>query len=85
MQVVSAPSELKRPAGGRAEADTWNALHLARLLHLGEFTSVTVPSVEQKVARQFISSIGASELLNARYRRAVRGRGHFLDEPSALK
>jgi transposase len=33
---VVAPSKLQRPAGDRVKTDARDALHLARLLHLGE-------------------------------------------------
>ena len=33
--VVAAPSKLQRPAGDRIKTDARDALHLARLLHLG--------------------------------------------------
>lgn len=48
--VVAAPSKLQRPAGDRVKTDARDALHLARLLHLGEVSVVTVPSVEQEAA-----------------------------------
>ena len=46
--VVAAPSKLQRPAGDRVKTDARDARHLARLLHLGEISAVTVPSVEQE-------------------------------------
>ena len=36
-------------------------------------------------SRSFIPGTNAIESLNARYRRAVRARGHFPNEKSALK
>ena len=51
MCVVAAPSKLQRPSGDRVKTDTRDARHLARLLHLGEITEVSIPSVEQEAAR----------------------------------
>ncbi len=48
--VVAAPSKLQRPSGDRVETDAKDALHLARLLRLGEIVPVTVPSVEREAA-----------------------------------
>src|SRR5689334_1362033 len=44
--VVAAPSKLQRPCGDRVKTDARDALHLARLLHLGQIVAVTVPTVE---------------------------------------
>ena len=45
-----------------------------------------VPFLDYDVEiRKIISSTNAIESLNARYRRAVRVRGHFLNEQAALK
>lgn len=40
---------------------------------------------EQRVPASFIPDTNAIESLNARYRRAVRARGHFPTEQAALK
>lgn len=52
--VVAAPSKLIRPCGDRVKTDTRDALLLARLLHLGEITAVTVPSPAQEAARDVV-------------------------------
>ena len=52
--VVAAPSKLQRPAGDRVKTDAKDALHLARLLRLGEVVAVAVPSVEQEAARDLV-------------------------------
>ena len=52
--VVAAPSKLQRPAGDRVKTDARDALHLARLLKLGEIVEVTIPSVEQEAARDLV-------------------------------
>lgn len=56
--VVVAPSKLQRPAGDRVKTDARDALHLARLLRLGEIVEVTVPSVEQEAARDLAHARG---------------------------
>jgi transposase len=52
--VVAAPSKLQRPSGDRVKTDARDAVHLARLLRLGEITPVTVPSLEQEAARDLV-------------------------------
>lgn len=52
--VVAAPSKLIRPTGDRVKTDARDAAHLARLLHLGQITEVTIPSVEQEAARDLV-------------------------------
>ena len=42
---VVAPSKLQRPSGDRVKTDAKDALHLARLLRLDEFTAVAVPTL----------------------------------------
>jgi transposase len=68
--VVAAPSKLQRPAGDRVKTDARDALHLARLLHLGEIASVTVPSVEQEAARDLVRAREdvRGDLMSARHR-----------------
>ncbi len=68
--VVAAPSKLQRPPGDRVKTDARDALHLARLLHLGEITAVTVPSVEQEAARDLVRAREdcRGDLMAARHR-----------------
>ena len=68
--VVAAPSKLQRPAGDRVKTDVRDALHLARLLHLGEISAVTVPSVEQEAARDLVRAREdcRGDLMSARHR-----------------
>lgn len=40
---VAAPSKLQRPSGDRVKTDAKDAVQLARLLRLGEITSVAIP------------------------------------------
>jgi len=52
--LVAAPSKLQRPSGDRVKTDARDALHLAKLLKLGEIVEVRVPSVEQEAARDLV-------------------------------
>ena len=52
--LVAAPSKLQRPTGDRVKTDARDALHLAKLLKLGEIVEVTVPSVAQESARDLV-------------------------------
>lgn len=52
--VVGAPSKPQRPSGDRVKTDARDALHLARLLQLGQIVAVAVPSVEQEAARDLV-------------------------------
>jgi transposase len=70
--VVAAPSKLQRPAGDRVKTDANDALHLARLLRLGEVTPVAVPSLEQETARDLVRAREdvRGDLMRARHRLA---------------
>jgi transposase len=67
---VVAPSKLQRPAGERVKTDARDALHLARLLRLDEFTGVRVPSPAQEAARDLVRAREEvrGELMRARHR-----------------
>lgn len=68
-QVV-APSKLIRPPGDRVKTDARDARHLARLLHLGEVVSVSIPSVAQEAARDLVRAREdcRGDLMSARHR-----------------
>jgi transposase len=68
--VVAAPSKLQRPAGDRVKTDAKDAVHLARLLRLGEVTAVVVPSVAQESARDLVRAREdcRADLMRARHR-----------------
>jgi transposase len=68
--LVAAPSKLQRPAGDRVKTDKRDALHLAKLLKLGEIVEVTVPSVEQEAARDLVRARedARGDLMRARHR-----------------
>jgi transposase len=67
---VVAPSKLQRPSGERVKTDARDALHLARLLRLDEFTGVRVPTVAQESARDLVRAREdvRGELMRARHR-----------------
>ena len=67
---VVAPSKLQRPSGDRVKTDAKDAVHLARLLRLDEFTAVAVPSVEQEAARDLVRARedARGDLMRARHR-----------------
>ncbi len=67
---VVAPSKLQRPAGDRVKTDKKDALHLARLLRLGEITPVAVPTVAQEAARDLVRARedARGDLMRARHR-----------------
>jgi transposase len=68
--LVAAPSKLQRPTGDRVKTDARDALHLAKLLQLGQIVAVTVPSVEQEAARDLVRARDdvRSDLMSARHR-----------------
>jgi len=67
---VAAPSKLIRPAGDRVKTDARDAAHLARLLHLGQITAVTVPTATQEAARDLVRAREdcRGDLMTARHR-----------------
>ena len=68
--VVAAPSKLQRPSGDRIKTDARDALHLARLLRLGEITPVRVPTPTQEAARDLSRARedARADLMRARHR-----------------
>nr|WP_231941136.1 transposase [Arthrobacter sp. U41] len=52
--LVATPSKLQRPSGDRVITEANDALHLARLLKLGEITAVRIPSADQEAARDLV-------------------------------
>lgn len=67
---VLAPSKLQRPSGDRVKTDAKDAVHLARLLRLDEYTTVAVPSVAQETARDLVRARedARGDLMRARHR-----------------
>jgi transposase len=68
--LVAAPSKLQRPTGDRVKTDARDALHLAKLLKLGEIVEVTVPGVAQEAARDLVRAREdvRGDLMRARHR-----------------
>jgi transposase len=67
---VLAPSKLQRPARERVKTDARDALHVARLLRLDEFTSVRIPAAAEEAARDLVRAREdlRSDLMRARHR-----------------
>lgn len=67
---VVAPSKLQRPSGDRVKTDARDAVHLARLLRLDEYTPVSVPTVDQENARDLVRARedARGDLMRARHR-----------------
>jgi transposase len=67
---VVAPSKLQRPSGDRVKTDAKDAVHLARLLRLDEFTPVSVPTVSPEAARDLARAREdcRGDLMRARHR-----------------
>jgi putative transposase len=84
--VYTAPTETAAAARLEEFADTWGARYpaIVRLWRgsWAEFVPFLAYDVE---IRKVICSTNAIESLNARYRRAVRARGHFPNEQAAIK
>jgi transposase len=67
---VAAPSRIQKPAGDRVKTDAKDAVHLARLLRMGEIYPVVVPTVEQEAARDLVRAREdcRGDLMRARHR-----------------
>jgi transposase len=67
---VVAPSKLQRPSGDRVKTDARDAIHLARLLRLDEFTAVSIPTLDQENARDLVRAREdcRGDLMRARHR-----------------
>jgi transposase len=68
--LVAAPSKLQRPTGDRVKTDAKDALHLARLLRLGEIVAVRVPTASEEAARDLVRvrEDCRGDLMSARHR-----------------
>ncbi|WP_406029019.1 IS110 family transposase [Nocardioides sp. NBC_00850] len=67
---VVAPSKLQKPPGERVKTDAKDAVHLARLLRLDEYTPVAIPTVVQEAARDLVRAREdcRGDLMSARHR-----------------
>jgi transposase len=70
VRCMVAPSKLQRPSGDRVKTDAKDAVHLARLLRIGEITAVSVPSAAQEAARDLVRAREdcRADLMRARHR-----------------
>ena len=84
----STPPRPSRPRPARFEefAETWGARYPAIVRLWRSAWTEFMPFLDYDVEiRRIICTTNAIESLNARYRRAVRARGHFPTEQAALK
>jgi hypothetical protein len=70
---VVAASTLERPPGDRVKTDRRDARRLTRLLHIGEATGITIPTVAQEDAR---------DLAREAYRASWPGPGRRSPSPT---
>lgn len=84
--VYTAPTEAAAEARFGEFTERWGAQYPAIITLWRNAWSEFVPFLDYDVEiRKVICSTNAIESLNARYRRAVRARGHFPTEQAALK
>ena len=84
--VYTAATEAAAAARFDEFADTWGAAYPAVVKLWRSAWSEFVPFLDYDVEiRRIVCSTNAIESLNARYRRAVRARGHFPTEQAAMK
>jgi transposase len=67
---VVAPSKLQKPTGDRVKTDAKDAVHLARLLRIGEIVPVAIPTIDQEAARDLVRAREdcRGDLMAARHR-----------------
>ena len=84
--VYTAPTEAAAEARFAEFTESWGTQYPAIINLWRGAWSEFVPFLDYDVEiRRVICSTNAIECLNARYRRAVRARGHFPTEQAALK
>jgi putative transposase len=84
--IYTAATEAEASARFTEFADKWSSLYPAITKLWANAWSEFVPFLDYDVEiRKIICSTNAIESINARYRRAVRVRGHFPNEQAALK
>ena len=84
--VYTAPTEQAAAARFEEFTDTWGSQYPAIVKLWRSAWPEFVPFLDYDVEiRRVLCSTNAIESLNARYRRAVRARGHFPTEQAALK
>jgi putative transposase len=84
--IYTAPSEPAARAALDALDDKWGARYPAMIRLWRSAWNEFIPFLDYDVEiRRVICSTNAIESLNARYRRAVKARGHFPSEQAAMK
>ena len=84
--IYTAVNETDAAARFEEFTDTWGAQYPAIIALWRSAWSEFIPFLDYDVEiRRIICSTNAIESLNARYRRAIRARGHFPTEQAALK
>lgn len=84
--VYTAPTEAAAKARFEEFAEKWASMYPAIRKLWENAWSEFIPFLDYDVEiRRIICSTNAIESLNARYRRAVRARGHFPNDAAALK
>jgi putative transposase len=84
--IYTAPTEAAAAARFEEFTETWQHRYPAIIKLWRSAWSEFVPFLDYDVEiRKIICTTNAIESLNARYRRAVRARGHFPTEQAALK
>ena len=84
--VYTAPTEAAAAARFAEFTETWGGRYPAIISLWRNAWTEFIPFLDYDVEiRRVICSTNAIESLNARYRRAVRARGHFPTEQSAMK
>jgi transposase-like protein len=84
--VYTAPTEQAAAARFDEFADTWGSAYPAVVKLWRPAWAEFIPFLDYDVeVRRIVCSTNAIDSLNARYRRAVRARGHFPNEQAAIK
>ena len=84
--IYTAPNEAAARAALDELTETWGARYPAMIRLWENAWAEFIPFLDYDIEiRTVICSTNAIESLNARYRRAVKARGHFPTEQAALK
>jgi transposase-like protein len=84
--IYAAPNEAAARSGLDELTETWGARYPAMIRLWENAWAEFIPFLDYDLEiRIVICSTNAIESLNARYRRAVRARGHFPTEQAAMK
>jgi len=84
--IYTAPNESAARAALEDLTDSWGGRYPAIIRLWNNAWAEFIPFLDYNIEiRTVIRSTNAIESLNARYRRAVRARGHFPTEQAAMK